>query len=271
MLTMNVLIVRATTRLYHTVKIVFSAIPGARSKSRLERYNTDRVQSGLSKRAVLRTGYAAVIAVLVLSAVEAYSIQSSVSEQNLVIYRHYVDQDKALRILRFNVWQAGNYVRDFFIVSTPAQADRLRNQLRDLKAEDDHTLQFLDKDAGRGDAIPKLRKSLGEFWNVAGAVPESMLHGSDEDKFAFLQREIVPRRGQLYNAMLDLTAADEQKLEEGERDFRAARRRGGLRLTVMRTALPRSGTCPPGTPAAFRPPPAGGGRRAPQTFSGAAR
>jgi len=204
-----------------------------RSKSRLERYNTDRVPAGLSKRAVLRTGYAAVIAVLVLSAVEAYSIQSSVSEQNLVIYRHYVDQDKALRVLRFNMWQAGNYVRDFFIVSTPAQADRLRTQLRGLKAEDDQTLQFLDKDAGRGDAIPKLRKSLGEFWNVAGTVPESTLHVTDEEKFAFLQREIVPRRGQLYNAMLDLAAADEQKLEEGERDFRASRRRGGLRLTIM--------------------------------------
>jgi signal transduction histidine kinase len=181
----------------------------------------------------LRTGYGAVIAVLVFSAFEAWHIQNSLSAQNLVIYRHYAEQDKALRTLRLNLWQAGNYVRDFLIVSTPAQAAMLQTQLAGLRAEDDRALQSLGQDAARGDAIPKLRRSLGEFWNVASAVPGSMLNVSDQTKFAFLQREIVPRRGELNNAMLDLAAADQQKLEEGERDFAEARRRGGLRLTVM--------------------------------------
>ena len=188
---------------------------------------------GLTQRTVLRTGYGAVIAVLVLSAVEAWRIQNSLSAQNLVIYRHYAEQDKALRVLRFNVWQAGNYVRDFLIVSTPAQAAVLRGQLADLKHEEDRTLQLLERDAAGGDAVPKLRKSLGDFWSVANAVPDSMQTASDEEKFQFLQREIVPRRGQLYNTMLDLAAADQQKLEEGERDFAETRRRGSLRLTTM--------------------------------------
>ena len=188
---------------------------------------------GLSQHAVLRTGYIAVIAVLVLSAFQAWRIQNSLSAQTLIIYRHYADQDKALRVLRLNLWQASNYVRDFLIVSTPAQAALLHHQLDGLKAEDDRALQSLDRDAGRGDAIPKLRRSLGEFWTVANAVPNSMLNVSDQAKFQFLQREIVPRRGELYNAMLDLAAADQQKLEEGERGFADARRRGGLQLTTM--------------------------------------
>src|SRR4051812_39750847 len=41
----------------------------------------DRVAVAWSKRTALRTGYGAVIAVLVLSAVEAYRIQVSVSQQ----------------------------------------------------------------------------------------------------------------------------------------------------------------------------------------------
>jgi signal transduction histidine kinase len=191
------------------------------------------VPVGLTQHAVLRTGYIAVIAVLVLSAFEAWRIQGSLSAENLIIYRHYAEQDKALRVLRLNLWQAGNYVRDFLIVSTPAQAALLHTQLDDLKAEDDRALQTLDQTSGRGAAIPKLRRSLGEFWNVANAVPGSMLHVSDQAKFDFLQREIVPRRGELYNAMLDLAAADQQKLEEGERDFAESRRRSGLRLTTM--------------------------------------
>lgn len=187
----------------------------------------------LSQRAVLRTGYGAVIAVLVFSAVEAWRIQNSLSAQNLIIYRHYADQDKALRVLRLNLWQAGNYVRDFFIVSTPAQAATLRTQLAELEAEDDSALRFLEGDGTGGAAIPNLRRSFGDFWNIANAIPQKMLTVSEQTKFDFLQHEIVPRRGQLYNAMLDLAAADQQKLEEGEREFAEARRRGGWRLISM--------------------------------------
>ena len=77
--------------------------------------------AGWSKRTVLRAGYGAVIAVLVLSAVEAYRIQVSVSRQHLEIYRHFVEQEEALTTLRRNLWLAGNYVRDFFIQNTPEQ------------------------------------------------------------------------------------------------------------------------------------------------------
>ena len=87
----------------------------------------------LSKRTVLRTGYGAMILVLVLSAVEAYRIQLSVSEQHLGIYRHYVEQDAALATLRRNLWQAGTDIRDFFIRTTPQQAAALRVQLHASK------------------------------------------------------------------------------------------------------------------------------------------
>ena len=178
-------------------------------------------------------GYAAVIAVLVLAAFEAYTIQNAVSEQNLVIYRHYVEQEKALRVLRFNLWQGGNYIRDFFILSTPSQAAVLNDQLQALKKEDDQALQFLSRDAGGQQSTRKLTKSLDEFWNIARSIPPTLLNAPDQTKFDFLEREIVPRRGQLYDTMIDLAAADQQKLEEGEREFAAARRRGGLRLIAI--------------------------------------
>ena len=72
-----------------------------------------------SKRAGLRAGFGAVIAVLILSAFEAYRIQVNVSRQHLEIYRHFVAQDEALATLRKNVWMAGNHVREFFIRTTP--------------------------------------------------------------------------------------------------------------------------------------------------------
>ena len=189
--------------------------------------------SRYSKRAVLRAGYAAVITVLVLSVVEAYRIQVSISRQHLEIYRHYVEQDADLAVLRRNLWLAGNEVRDFFINTTPTQAETLRTHVAALKEENDVALDRFARVSGRSDVVPKLRKSLGEFWAVVEPVPRTMLSKPNEVQFEFLQNEIVPRRGELYTALVDLASADQQRLQESEREFADARRHAAERLTVL--------------------------------------
>ena len=189
---------------------------------------------GLSKRAVLRAGYGAVIGVLVLSAVEAYRIQASVSRQQLEIYRSYVDQEGTLSVLRRNLWLAGNDIRDFFISTTPAQAAQLRSQIEALRSEDEAALQHMERLPRMGGATAAtLRKSLGEFWATMAPLPDTMLNVSNEGQFAFLQDVIVPRRGQLYTALLDLTAADQEKLQQSEKDFAETRRKAAERLLMM--------------------------------------
>ena len=187
----------------------------------------------LSKRAVLRTGYTAVIAVLVLSAVEAYRIQSSASRQQLEIYRSYVDQEGTLAVLRRNLWLAGNDVRDFFISTTPQQAALLRTQIEELRKEDEDALKHMERSPDLVGTAAMLRKSLGEFWAEITPVPNSMLKLSDQDHFRFLQDVIVPRRGQLYTALVDLTSADQQKLQASEKEFDETRRAAGWRLLLM--------------------------------------
>ena len=188
---------------------------------------------GLSQHTVLRAGYGAIIAVLVLSAVEAYQIQAGVSQQQLQIYRRYVDQEETLATLRRNLWLAGNFVRDFFIQTTPEQAQVLHQQLESLKKEDAAALGHLERRSGHTDVVSKLERSLGEFWAVVDPVFRTLLYASRTQQFDFLQREIVPRRGQLYNAFMDLTAADRQKLEESEGQFAETRRRAGGRLLLL--------------------------------------
>src|SRR5436190_14849458 len=123
----------------------------------------------LTKRGSLLAGYAAVIAVLVFSAIEAYHIQAIVSAQQLEIYRHYVDQETSIATLRRNLWLAGNYVRDFFIRSTPDQAASLRAMVKALRKEDREALDHLTGVSSHGEMVSKLRKSLGEFYVVVDA------------------------------------------------------------------------------------------------------
>ena len=181
----------------------------------------------------MRAGYGAVILVLIASAGEAYRIQATASRQQLEIYRHYVDQDKCVVLLRRNLWLAGNYVRDFFIRNTPAQAAELRQQLSELQANNDQWLERLVTLSSGNDVVGQLRASLGEFWGVVDRIPVDMLGNSADARWDFLQREIVPRRGELYKTMMDLSDSDQQRLQRSERDFADARSQAARRLLAM--------------------------------------
>ena len=186
----------------------------------------------LGRRAVLRAGYTAVIAVLILSVVEAYRIQVNVSEQQVEIFRHYVGEEEALTTLRRNLWLAGNYVRDFFIRATPEQANTLDSQLQALQSEDTQALNHLERISPQSPEYPRLRRSLVEFWAVVEPVPSTMIHSSNNEQFDFIQREIVPRRGELYSALVALSDADRQRLQDNERQFANARNEAAGRLLV---------------------------------------
>ena len=191
------------------------------------------VRLGFSKRAVLGAGYGAVIAVLVLSAAEAYRIQKSVSEQHLEIYRRYIEEDRYLATLRRNLWLSGSDVRDFFIITTRAQANILRDQLTALQEEDDAALAHLASRPGWSAVVPKLRKSLSQYWILIDGLPDRMLDQPDERKFAFLQNELAPLRGELYSALVDLSEADQRKVQDSEREFNNAGGRAADRLMLM--------------------------------------
>ena len=186
-----------------------------------------------SKRAGLRAGYGAVIALLVLSVVEAYRIQVGVSQQHLEIYRHFVEQEEALATLRRNVWLAGNRVRDFFIESTPAQGELLRSQLSARQTENEEALRALSTSPGHQPAVSQLRKSLDELWAVLDPLPRTMMNSTNRQQMEFLRQEVVPRRGELYNALRELTSADQRTLQNSEGEFAAARRRAAERLLLM--------------------------------------
>jgi signal transduction histidine kinase len=57
-----------------------------------------------------------------------------------------------------------------------------------------------------------------------------MLNASNEQQFAFVQREIVPRRGELYTALRGLSFADQQHLEDHDKEFAGSRRQAAARL-----------------------------------------
>jgi signal transduction histidine kinase len=191
------------------------------------------VISRLSKRAVLRVGYGAVIAMLVFSAAEAYRIQISVSEQHLDMYRRYAEEEAALSTLRRNLWLAGNDVRDFFIRTSPEQAALLRSQLSQLERDDNRALRRLASVPGWKETARWLTARLDKFWAGVDPLPSTMLRAPSSQRLNFLQTVVVPQREELYTQLTNLAGMGQQRLEARERGFAETRRRAAEGLFLM--------------------------------------
>jgi signal transduction histidine kinase len=189
--------------------------------------------TGGSSRAALRFGYAAVIAILVFSTVQAYRIQGIVSEQHVGIYRQYVKQDEAISQLRRNTWLAGNYVRDFFLSSHSDRAALLKSQLRDLDTQSRQALGRLEQLNPNEAATRSLKAHLGEYWTKLEPIPESMLVVEPAAAYQFIQQEIVPRRNSLNDAFQQIAEADQSALQRSELQFADKRQDAVRRLLVM--------------------------------------
>ena len=187
----------------------------------------------LGRRSVLRVGYAVVIAVLILSAGEAYQIQGTVSQRQADIFRQYVEEEQALTVLRRNLWLEGIYVRDFFIRATSDQAKILTGQLDDIERENQRVFRELARISPQQAEFPKLSRKLSEFMSLLKEVPATMLRASADQQYDFVQRVIVPRRGELYETLIALSGADQQRLQDDENRFADSRHEGGERLLLM--------------------------------------
>ncbi len=187
----------------------------------------------ISKRTALLCGYGAAIGLLVFSAVQAFQIQDTLSEQHAGIYRAYVDQEEALSRLRRNVSFAANRARDFFLSTTPEHADTLKSQLETLEAESRQAFARLKSVPGGVLPLDGAEKELEDFWAALKPIPESMMAADKGRQNEYLRREIVPRRNGIHDALNRLSGAARTDFENGGLTILDSRRDSGRRLVVL--------------------------------------
>ena len=187
----------------------------------------------ISKRTALLAGYGAAIGLLVFSAVEAFRIQDTLSEQHSSIYRTYVDQEEAFSRLRRNVTFASNYARDFFLSPTIEHADALKSQLETLEIDSRQAFARLKAVPAGVRPLDKAEAELGAFWAALEPLPETMLRAGAGQQYAYLRKEIVPRRTAIYETLNELTEAARRDFERGGTALLTSRRDSGGRLVVL--------------------------------------
>jgi signal transduction histidine kinase len=188
---------------------------------------------GASSRRVSRLGYAAVIAILVFSSLQAYRIQGIASEQHVDIYRQYVKQDEAIFHLRRSIWLADNTVRDFFLSSKPDRSADFQSQIHDLVAESHQALVQLEQVNSAEGATRLFKANLQKYWNKLAPIPESMAAISPPEAYKFIQQEVVTRRTSLSDTLLQISGANQAALQIHELEFMEKRQDAVRRLLVM--------------------------------------
>ncbi len=186
-----------------------------------------------SSRTALRFGYGAVIAILVFSTFQAYRIEGIVSERHVDIYRQYVKQDEAISQLRRGIWLAGNYVRDFFLSADPGRSALLKSQLQNLESQSHRALAQLERLKPSEPATRLVNLRIADYWIRLRPVPDTMASIEAPAAYQFVQQEIVPRRNALYDALQQITEADQAALQQSEVQFAGSRQDAVRKLLFM--------------------------------------
>lgn len=189
--------------------------------------------SRMRKREVLRAGYAMMVALLIISAVEAYRIQQSASLQSADIYRRYVKGEELLYRCRRALFLGSIYARDFLLSPRPDRVFVFRSQLTELRAESQRALDELDQLSAPKPHSLALRGRTQEYWDTL----QRLLDWSDEARaklaFDFVQQEIAPRRNAAGDLVRELGEAGQQALSSSEEEFAKGRRSAAVRLSLI--------------------------------------
>ena len=185
----------------------------------------------LSKVAGLRLGFGGMIALLLLSAVEAHRIQDSASRQTAEIYHRFVQQGDTLYRVRRLLFLGSIYTRDFLLSHQGDRAAIFRKQLESLKADASAALDELQRTAGGNGSFPRVRANVQEFW----AVLQSTLEWTEEMRrtraYEFVQSEVAPRRNAAGDLLRGLVTVNESVLKSSEAEFARSRRAAMLWLS----------------------------------------
>lgn len=187
----------------------------------------------LNKRTVLRIGFALLAALLTVSAWESYRTQGAEARESLEIYHRQVEQDSVLYRLRRVFWLASIHSRDFLLNPKAGGEMLYGRQLRDLQLAARPLIVDFDRLSGREEVSHRFRAHLDAFWQTLERLPKSTRHLTEIERYEFVQREIVPRRNAVGDALREFAEVKQQTMRANEAAFEANQRNASRRLFAL--------------------------------------
>jgi len=169
--------------------------------------------SPVNTRLILLLGFGGLLALIVLSSVDALLALRRIEATDNSIRREFVSRNRALNEIRTSLYLTGTASRDYLLDPDAATADVHRDALRVVRAQ--LTAQVAAYPVPSGDLTAALTSEIARFWDAL----EPVLDWSAEERrargYAFLNDEVYPRRTSMLRLADALSERNEKQLHEG--------------------------------------------------------
>ncbi|MBM3747001.1 MAG: sensor histidine kinase [Acidobacteria bacterium] len=182
---------------------------------------------------MLRLGFGGVLALLGISAIEAFRIQQGAASQTAQISQRFAQQVEIQTTIRRTLYLGSIQSRDYMLSNRPDRLATLLRQLGELKGAAAAALDQLQLVTGAGGSQSELRETVRDFWATIEATPLRTGGMQGSQLYDYVQVEIVPRRNAAGAFLRELEEVNHAALRQSQEALDRSRRHALWRLLGM--------------------------------------
>lgn len=175
-----------------------------------------RAERGLRKtRSALLLGFGVLLALLVLSGLNAVHVLSQLEANNETILRDFLNEQQRLDKVRSGIYLSGTYVRDYLLEPDPVKAEQSRLALENERMQVESMLGGVrtpSAPAANDDMYSALQREVGEYWNTLAPVLSWKSEQRHRQGYRFLHDEVLPRRSSTLAIADTIASVNQQQL-----------------------------------------------------------
>lgn len=166
------------------------------------------MQSSARTWPILLVGLLSLLALIVFSAIAAARMADQTYREMAAIHASHQASEENLNQIKSDIFLASIYLRDFLLDPSNENAGYYRGQLRRCQSSAQSRLEQIAKLTGNVEKarLTELDSQMRSYWGSLEPVFEWSAEEKSRSRFAFIRRDVLPRRQHLLTIAEDIQA-----------------------------------------------------------------
>lgn len=166
------------------------------------------MQSSARTWPILLVGLLSLLALIVFSAIAAARMADQTYREMAAIHRSHQASEQVLNQIKSDIFLASIYLRDFLLDPSNENAGYYREQLRQSQSSAESHLKEITEQTGHLEKtrLAELASQMRTYWGSLEPVFEWSAEEKSRSRFAFIRRDVLPRRQNLLAIAEDIQA-----------------------------------------------------------------
>ncbi|RPJ86235.1 MAG: sensor histidine kinase [Acidobacteria bacterium] len=176
---------------------------------------------------ILLFGLVSLLVLIILSALAGARMATQTYQEMETIHQSHQLFDQALNQVKSHIFLASIYLRDFLLDPSNANSDYYRHQLRESQSAAQSQLAQIRQLSGHpeGSRLAELDLQMQTYWNSLEPVFTWSADEKTRLRFAFVRRDVLPRRQNLLSMAEDIQSLYAQNYQREQNRVNSSRAR----------------------------------------------